>query len=72
MSGAGAERFDWVGLMQAGIGMLRLSPAAFWALTPAEFELMLGKPAGFRPLRRARFEQLLSAYPDEQNEVKDG
>ncbi len=72
MSGADTERFDWAGLMQAGIGMLRLDPATFWALTPAEFELVLGKPAGFRPLKRARLEELLSAYPDEQEEVKDG
>ncbi|WP_338551022.1 rcc01693 family protein [Roseovarius phycicola] len=70
MSGAGTERFDWAGLMQAGIGMLRLSPAIFWALTPAEFELMLGKPTGFKPLKRARLEELLSAYPDQRNEVK--
>jgi len=61
MSGA---RVNWPALMRAGMRGHGLSPAAFWALTPAELELMLGRPAGVAPLARARLETLLAAYPD--------
>ena len=37
--------FDWPGLMRAGLIGLRLKPAEFWALTPAELRLMLGEGA---------------------------
>ena len=49
---------DWCGLMQAGIGGLRLTPREFWALTPVELQLALGsraRSAGLlSPLRRSR------------------
>ncbi|MCR9111790.1 MAG: phage tail assembly chaperone, partial [Rhodobacteraceae bacterium] len=47
-------RIDWTLLMQAGIRGLGLRPHEFWALTPAELELMLGRPAGVAPLKRSR------------------
>ena len=34
---------DWRGLMHAGLHGLRLRPAEFWALTPAELQMMLGE-----------------------------
>ena len=37
--------FNGPALMQAGLRSLRLTPAAFWALTPAELALMLGQGA---------------------------
>jgi uncharacterized phage protein (TIGR02216 family) len=61
---------DWRGLMQAGIGGLRLSPAAFWALTPVELQVMLGLTGSAAPMLRARLDDLLAAFPDE--DVKDG
>lgn len=64
--------FDWPALMRAGVKGLGLRPAEFWALTPAELELMLGRPGGIAPLRRARLEELLAAYPDAEGDGKHG
>lgn len=61
---------DWRGLMQAGIGGLRLRPAEFWALTPAELQVMLGLTGPAAPMLRTRLDDLLAAFPDE--DVKDG
>lgn len=55
---------DWRALMRAGLEGLRLRPAEFWALTPAELRLMLGAEAATPPLTRARLEELAAAYPD--------
>jgi uncharacterized phage protein (TIGR02216 family) len=59
-----SRRLDWAGLMRAGLVGLRLSPEAFWRLTPAELMLMLGLGGGPAPMRRGRFEDLLRAFPD--------
>lgn len=64
--------FDWPALMQAGLHGLRLRPAEFWALTPAELNLMLGRDTGVAPLARQRLDELLSAYPDKNGETNDG
>lgn len=56
--------FDWPALMRAGMNGLRLKPAEFWALTPAELLLMLGAGSGSAPLSRARLDELAQAYPD--------
>jgi uncharacterized phage protein (TIGR02216 family) len=55
---------DWPGLMRLGLHELRLSPAAFWALTPAELLVMLGAEAREAPLGRSRLEELAAAFPD--------
>lgn len=57
-------KFDWAGLLRLGLCGLRLTPAQFWALTPAELMLMLGKEGGAAPLGRARLEELARAFPD--------
>ncbi|MEL7253802.1 MAG: rcc01693 family protein [Pseudomonadota bacterium] len=62
---------DWPGLMRAGVRGAGLKPAEFWALTPAELELMLGKPAGIAPLTRAGLDDLMRAYPDQVEDAKD-
>jgi uncharacterized phage protein (TIGR02216 family) len=58
------SRFDWSGLMRAGLHELRLLPRDFWALTPAELLLMLGAGAAGPPLGRERLEELARLYPD--------
>ena len=58
---------DWPGLMRAGIAGLRLRPAEFWALTPAELRVMLGVGAAVPPLSRARLEELAAAFPDRES-----
>lgn len=93
MSGGGGDRggrggLDWPGLMRVGMrpvaqGGLGLTPAQFWALTPAELALMLGIEAGSGMMTRARMAELLARYPDkahpratpckdDQEEVADG
>lgn len=64
--------FDWPTLMQAGIRGLGLKPAEFWALTPAELSLMLGREGGVAPLARSRLDELLSAYPDKNGVTDNG
>ncbi|MRU16981.1 phage tail assembly chaperone [Roseovarius sp. A21] len=66
-----AARFDWPALMQAGMRGLGLRPAEFWALTPAELELMLGTRAGIAPLRRGGLEALMADFPDAPKDTKD-
>ncbi|MFP7570836.1 rcc01693 family protein [Marivita sp. S2033] len=58
------SRFDWPALMRAGMRGLGLRPAEFWALTPAELQLLLGRGDGAAPLRRDGLEALMAAYPD--------
>lgn len=63
---------DWPALMRAGLQGLKLHPEAFWALTPAELELMLGTPGASQPLMRDGLEALMAAYPDKTKDVDDG
>jgi uncharacterized phage protein (TIGR02216 family) len=56
--------FDWPAMMRAGMTGLGLTPAQFWALTPAELMLMLGQGASATPMGRARLEEMLAAFPD--------
>ena len=58
---------DWVGLMRAGLHGLRLPPAVFWALTPAELRMMLGAEQIVPPLTRARLAELAAAFPDRRD-----
>ncbi len=62
--------FDWPGLMRAGINGRGLCPTEFWALTPAELMLMLGRGSA-APLSRAGLAALAKEWPDEQ-EIGDG
>lgn len=58
--------FDWPALMAAGLQGLRLTPDAFWSLTPAELRTMLGQTGGIPPLSRTGLEALIAAYPDDK------
>ena len=66
------ERLDWPALMRAGIKGLALHPDAFWALTPAELQVMLGAGGAQAPLLRAGLDALMAAYPDTKEETSDG
>ncbi len=59
-----ARPFDWPALLRAGLLTLRLRPAEFWALTPAELALMLGLGPAPPAMTRARLNALLERYPD--------
>lgn len=67
-----SQRLDWPGLMRAGLRGLGLKPAEFWALTPAELQLMLGRESGAAPLARDRLEEMLMAYPDSKGGCENG
>ena len=54
-----------VGAIVGGLGGLGLTPAAFWALTPAELALMLGvEPGKAAVMTRDRLAELVARYPD--------
>jgi len=63
--------FDWPALMRAGLHWLRLKPDEFWALTPAELQLMLGSGSGTAPMLRDGLAALMAAYPDNGKEQND-
>jgi uncharacterized phage protein (TIGR02216 family) len=67
-----SRKLDWAGLMRAGLVGLRLTPEAFWQLTPAELMLMLGLSGGSAPMRRARLDDLLRAFPDRKRPGGEG
>jgi uncharacterized phage protein (TIGR02216 family) len=66
-----SDGFDWPALMRAGLYGLRLSPDAFWALTPAELQVMLGSGAANAPLLRDGLAALMAAYPDKTKDQTD-
>jgi len=50
-----------------GFGVLRLSPAAFWAMTPRELAAAIeALSRGGRPLDRDGFAALMRRYPDDR------
>ena len=59
-----SPRLDWPALLRGGLQTLRLKPAEFWSLTPAELALMLGLESRALPMGRARLLQLSEQYPD--------
>jgi uncharacterized phage protein (TIGR02216 family) len=51
--------------MHTGLGLLRLSPTTFWALTPLEFfALAGGMRAGRGGIDRAAMVGLMGQFPD--------
>jgi uncharacterized phage protein (TIGR02216 family) len=68
--------------MAFGLGVLRLAPAAFWAMTPRELAAAADGTSGGRtePPRRTALEALMRRYPDgaapplppDRSETRDG
>lgn len=58
---------EWPALMRAGVQGLGLQPDAFWRLTPAELQLMLGDAAEAAPLLSGGLGALMAAYPDKSD-----
>lgn len=63
--------FDWPALMRAGLHGLGLTPDVFWALTPAELQMMLGSKAGSGPMLSEGLAALMAAYPDKNKDQDD-
>ena len=53
---------DWSGLMRAGMREAGLKPEEFWALTPGELALILGREG--TGMGRGRLEELAALFPD--------
>lgn len=54
--------------MAAGLGLLRLEPRAFWAMTPKELaaalRVVLGPREAGAPLVRGDLDALMQQFPD--------
>ncbi|MBS1303588.1 rcc01693 family protein [Loktanella sp. SALINAS62] len=59
---------DWAGLLRAGLVGLRLTPDAFWRLTPAELAIMLGDTGAPRAMTRSGLDALVARFPDHVTE----
>ena len=57
--------------MAAGLGLLRLSPTAFWSMTPRELaaalRAVLGDPAAALPPSRNDLAALMRRFPDRKD-----
>ena len=58
--------FPWRDAMQFGLGVLRLPPRDFWAMTPRELAAAWGAVLGgsATPLGRRDLETLMERFPD--------
>jgi uncharacterized phage protein (TIGR02216 family) len=63
---------DWPALMRAGLLGLRLTPGAFWRLTPLELRIMLGLDPDAPMLTRAGLGELMAAFPDPPRRAASG
>jgi uncharacterized phage protein (TIGR02216 family) len=60
------QPFPWKQAIGFGLGVLKLSPDAFWRMTPRELAYAIEAVRGrHAPLDRASFTQLMKRYPDE-------
>lgn len=57
--------------MRAGLHGLGLTPDVFWALTPAELQLMLGSAQAKAPMLSDGLAALMAAYPDKIKDQSD-
>ncbi|HEY7644688.1 MAG TPA: rcc01693 family protein [Hyphomicrobiales bacterium] len=66
--------FPWDDAIAAGLGLLRLPPAAFWSMTPRELALALrgasGLPAAPASFARADLASLMQRFPDDPYTAK--
>ncbi|MBO6554602.1 MAG: phage tail assembly chaperone [Roseitalea sp.] len=58
--------FPWNDAIVFGLGIMRLAPQAFWAMTPRELAAAMSVAHGAGTLAPSRrtLEDLLSAFPD--------
>lgn len=63
--------FPWDEAIGFGLGVLRLPPTQFWAMTPRELALAIRAVRGAvpEPIDRAALDELMKLFPD-RAEVK--
>ncbi|HVV63284.1 MAG TPA: rcc01693 family protein [Pseudolabrys sp.] len=60
------QPFPWREAIGFGLGVLKLSPDAFWRLTPRELAFAIeGATGRGPPLDRAALADMMTRYPDE-------
>ena len=60
-----ARPFPWDDAIGFGLGVLRLSPDAFWAMTPRELTLAIRAVTGVAaPMQRSDLSDLMKRFPD--------
>jgi uncharacterized phage protein (TIGR02216 family) len=61
-----AEPFPWKQAIGFGLGVLRLSPAQFWTMTPRELALAIEAVTGRggAPLPREALNEMIERFPD--------
>ncbi len=66
--------FPWDEAIGFGLGILRLSPKNFWAMTPRELAHAIRAVQGPQPepMTRNALSELMRAYPDAKKELNDG
>jgi uncharacterized phage protein (TIGR02216 family) len=59
-------RFPWAAAMQIGFGLLKLSPDAFWRMTPRELAAAMTvlRGGGTEAIGRVRLSELMQQFPD--------
>lgn len=64
----GENRISWARNMRLGLGVLRLSPEAFWAMTPREFDAAVrgafGELDHAGPMTAGALDSLMQKFPD--------
>jgi uncharacterized phage protein (TIGR02216 family) len=60
--------FPWREAMGFGFGVLRLSPEAFWAMTPRELAYAIETLTGpiAQPMDRSALRDLMTRFPDDR------
>lgn len=59
--------FPWAEAMAIGLGVLRLPPREFWAMTPSELAAAISGLTGGTPVQhmsRRRLDALMTRFPD--------
>ena len=57
--------FPWDDAIGFGLGVLKLSPQAFWSMTPRELAFAIAAVTGATaPLAREELRNLMTRYPD--------
>ncbi len=62
--------FPWDEAMAFGLGVLRLEPRAFWAMSPRELSFAIdghyGRASGRGATTRSALDLLMAAFPDKE------